>query len=208
MAFKLLPREDSYFTLFVRAADAANRGAIRLQALMSDYHAVPAAVSEIKQIEHEGDRITHETLDKLNRTFITPLEREDIHVLVTSIDDILDSLDSAASRLHLYEIPHPTEEARGLIAVLVDATAAVKDTVAGLANLKEAEAIFKGCEEIKRLENVSDDLLRQALQKLFREEKDPLTVIKWKEIYEKLERGVDMCEKVANVIEAIVLKHS
>ncbi|MGI5861546.1 MAG: DUF47 domain-containing protein [Myxococcales bacterium] len=208
MAFSLLPREDSYFVLFERAADAANRGASRLQQLMDDYSQVAAAVNEIKAIEHEGDRVTHETLDKLNRTFITPLEREDIHILVTSIDDILDSLDSAASRLHLYEILEPTHELRQLISVLVEATAVVKDTVSSLSNLKDPQVIFDKCKEIKRLETQSDEILRVALQRLFREEKDALAVMKWKEIYEKLERALDMCEKVANVVEAIVLKHS
>ncbi len=208
MVLRLLPREDSYFLLFEKVADAALRGAMRLDELMRDFTQVEAAIKAIKDIEHEGDKLTHETLDKLNRTFITPLEREDIHALVTSIDDILDSLDSAANRLYLYEIARPTEEMKTLVSVLVRAAQEVKKAVGELANLADPQTTYRHCVEIRRLENESDDVLRLALKRLFREEKDPLQVIKLKEIYEKLERAVDECEGVANVIEAIVLKHA
>ena len=208
MVLRLLPREDSYFLLFEKVADAALRGAMRLDELMRDFTQVEAAIKAIKDIEHEGDKLTHETLDKLNRTFITPLEREDIHALVTSIDDILDSLDSAANRLYLYEIARPTEEMKTLVSVLVRAAQEVKKAVGELANLADPQTTYRHCMEIRRLENESDDVLRLALKRLFREEKDPLQVIKLKEIYEKLERAVDECEGVANVIEAIVLKHA
>lgn len=208
MAFSLLPREDSYFALFTKAADTANRGAIRLNELMANYVQVSVAMNEIKDIEHQGDKITHEIIDRLNRSFITPLEREDIHALVHSIDDIIDWIDAATVRLHVYEIDQPTEELRSLVAVLARSAAEVKETVAALANLKQADAIFAKCKHIKQLEHQSDEIFRLALQRLFREEKDALQVIKWKEIYEKIEQATDMCERVAKIIEAIVLKHA
>ena len=208
MAFSLLPREDSYFALFTRAADAANRGAIRLNQLMANYVQVASAVNEIKDIEHQGDKIAHEILDKLNRSFITPLEREDIHSLVYSIDDIIDWIDAAAVRLHVYEIREPTEELRALVNCLALSAAEVKETVDALSNLKKADQIFSRCRTIKDFEHQSDEIFRLALQRLFREEKDALQVIKWKEIYEKIEQATDMCERVAKIIEAIVLKHA
>lgn len=208
MAFSLIPREDSYFALFTKAADAANRGAIRLNELMANYAQVSVAVNEIKEIEHQGDKITHEIIDRLNRTFVTPLEREDIHALVHSIDDILDWVDAAAVRLHVYEIQQPTEELRSLVTVLARSAAEVKETVSALSNLKQADQIFAKCKHIKQLEHQSDEIFRLALQRLFREEKDALQVIKWKEIYEKIEQATDMCERVAKIIEAIVLKHA
>ena len=208
MAFSLLPREDNYFALFSKAADAADRGAVRLNALMANYGQVLTAVNEIKDIEHQGDKIAHQILDRLNRSFITPLEREDIHALVYSLDDILDWVDAAAARLHVYEITQPTEELRALVNVLARCTGEVKETVDHLSDLKKADQIFDRCRSIKVLEHQSDEIFRLALQRLFREEKDALQVIKWKEIYEKIEQATDMCERTAKIIEAIVLKHN
>jgi predicted phosphate transport protein (TIGR00153 family) len=166
-------------------------------------------VREMKDLEHECDAITHRTFDKLNLTFITPLEREDIHELASRLDDIVDHIDSTASRLVIYGVKKPTDEAKLLAQVLTRTCIEVQKAVAGLRNLKDPALLSRISVEINRLENESDDILRLALKRLFeRQNGDVLEVIKLKEIYEKLESAVDRCEDVANVIQAVVLRHT
>ena len=150
----------------------------------------------------------HRTFDKLNSTFITPLEREDIHELASRLDDIVDHIDSTASRLVIYGVKKPTDEAKLLAQVLTRTCVEVQKAVAGLRNLKNPELLSRTSVEINRLENESDDILRLALKRLFERPNDVLEVIKLKEIYEKLESAVDRCEDVANVIQSVVLRHT
>ncbi len=209
MAFRLLPRDETFFDLFERAAENSLVGAEALADLCRDFSGVEEKVRHIKELEHEGDRITHETLDRLNRTFVTPLEREDIHRLVSGIDDVLDHIDATANRLYLYEIDRPTDAMKTMADVLVRACQEVKITVGYLRNLRQAAEINQHCIEINRLENECDDLLRQALKHLMKDRKDdPIAVIKWKEIYEKIEIASDKCEDVANAVQAVMLKHA
>ena len=209
MAFHLLPRDDTFFTLFERAAANTLAGAEALAELCRNYERVEEKVRHIKDLEHKGDHITHETLDRLNSTFITPLDREDIHRLVSGIDDVLDHIDATANRLYLYEIDRPTDEMKTMVEVLVRSCVEVQTTVGYLRDLRRAEEINRHCIEINRLENECDDLLRLALKRLLHDHsQNAIAVIKWKEIYEKVESASDRCEDVANAVQAILLKNA
>lgn len=209
MAFTLLPKDTSFFDLFDQLAGKVLDAARKLEEMLERWDNIEVRVREMKDLEHECDAITHRTFDKLNLTFITPLEREDIHELTSRLDDIVDHIDSTASRLFIYGVKKPTDEAKLLAQVLTRTCIEVQKAVAGLRNLKDPELLSRTSVEINRLENESDDILRLALKRLFEQKNgDVLEVIKLKEIYEKLESAVDRCEDVANVIQAVVLRHT
>jgi len=209
MAFTLLPKDTSFFDLFDQLAGKVLDAARALEEMLEQWDRLEVRVREMKDLEHECDAITHRTFDKLNLTFITPLEREDIHELASRLDDIVDHIDSTASRLVIYGVKKPTDEAKLLAQVLTRTCIEVQKAVAGLRNLKDPALLSRLSVEINRLENESDDILRLALKRLFeRQNGDVLEVIKLKEIYEKLESAVDRCEDVANVIQAVVLRHT
>jgi predicted phosphate transport protein (TIGR00153 family) len=159
-------------------------------------------------VEHEADLITHETMEKLNKTFVTPLDREDIHDLISSLDNILDHVEAAADKFSLYRIPEVQPDAILLADILLHAVREVQTTIGQLRNLKGADSVLKHCIEINRLENEGDFAYRSAIAKLFEKGGDPLNVIKWKEVYESIENAIDSCEDVANVIEGVALKNS
>ena len=205
---RLLPRETSFFDFFDSHAALTAEGAREFLSLVSTGANMVAKAKRVKEIEHETDVITHRCVEALHRTFITPIERDDIHRLITRMDDVMDFVEAAAERLVLYEIKEPTIEVRDLADVLVRAMDEVCKAVGGLRNMKNADAIVKACIDVNRLENEGDTILRNAVARLFREEKDPITVIKWKEIYENLENATDRCEDVANIIEGVVLEHA
>ena len=205
----LLPRDTSFFDFFEKHAALTVEGAKEFLALAGDTRDLASRARRIKEIEHETDVITHHCVEALHKTFITPIERDDIHRLISSMDDILDDIEAAAERLWLYEITTPLKEARDLARILRLSTEQLQIAVNGIRNLKrDAPKILAACVEINRLENEGDAILRQALAKLFREQKDALLVIKWKEIYENLENGTDRCEDVANIIEGVILEHA
>lgn len=162
----------------------------------------------IKQLEHDADSITHKTMTELHKTFITPIDREDIHVLIKRLDDILDFMDAAAQRVSLYDIGKAPADLLKMAEINITSCELVKTAVAGLSNLKNSAVINKACVEINRLENEADTTLRAAVAKLFREEQDIRQLIKLKEIYELLETVSDRCEDVANVVESIVIEYS
>jgi predicted phosphate transport protein (TIGR00153 family) len=193
---RLLPREEGFFHLFDKQADNIVVGAKALLRMLEHYTGVPEQVQEIKAIEHNGDEITHAVLTKLNQTFITPFDREDIHELCSRLDDVIDLIDAAASRFVLYRVSTIREGTVDLVKVLVSATEEVATCVHAL----------KFTIEINRCENESDRLCRTLIAQLFDEEKDPVQIIKWKEIFEVIETAVDKCEDVANVIEGVILK--
>jgi len=208
MLRRLLPREEDFFSLFERHAALTVEGAKQFASLVVGDHNVRALAARIKEIEHETDVITHTCVERLHTTFITPIDRDDIHRLITRMDDVMDFIESASERMALYELREMTEEVRDLASVLVRATEAVARAVAGLRDLKRSQTVLDHCIEVNRLENEGDAVLRQGLAKLFREEKDALTVMKWKEIYENLEYATDRCEDVANIIEGVVLENA
>ncbi|HVR84368.1 MAG TPA: DUF47 family protein [Planctomycetota bacterium] len=206
--FSLIPKEMVFFDLFEEAAKNAHQGALALVDLLEDFRGVPEKVKKIKDIEHAGDKITHSTIEKLNQTFITPLDREDIHELICRIDDIIDLIDSAAARMHLYKIDKPTEDAKALAKVLMKATNIIIDLLPKMRNLKLSTSLLQDCIEIHTQENEGDRIEQHALASLFENGHDPIFIIKWKDIYEELESATDRCEDVANVIEGIVLKNA
>jgi uncharacterized protein len=200
---RFLPREEDFFELFVKQAQNIERGARALVELLSHYTGVPEQVQIIKAIEHDGDEITHGILTKLNQTFITPFDREDIHALSSQLDDVIDLIDAAASRFVLYRVVSVKPGTLDLTKILLLASTEVTAAVRALDTPVEALA---HCVEVNRYENESDRLCRTLIAQLFDEEKDPVQIIKWKEIFEVIETAVDKCEDVANVIEGVILK--
>ena len=208
MLEKLMPRSDQFFDDFDKQAGATVEGTRLLRDLLERFEDVAAKVQQIKEVEHQGDEITHHAFERLHKQFITPFDRAEIHRLLSRIDDVLDLADGAAERLHLYEIAEVPHEARELGRVLNESALKMREAVGALREIKRPAAILEACKEINRLENEGDRLLRGGLAKLFKSGADPLTVIKWREIYELLESATDRCEDVANVIEGVVLEHS
>lgn len=204
----ILGRDKTFYELFEKASSNVCKGAQALYDLVHNYpEAIGKKSSHIKAIEHAGDQITHQTIEMVNKTFVTPLDREDIHELITRLDDVLDLMEAAATRLALYKIQSITPEAQAFSDLLIKITDLVHKAICGLRNLKNSKEILKHCIEINTLENEGDQLKYQAMMNLFEQEKDnPINVIKWKEIYEDLETATDYCEDVANVIEGIILK--
>lgn len=205
---KLFPREENFLPQFAKAADVLYEAAKALDALAGDFTDVEVKVARIKHLEHEGDQIAHQTFNLLSRTWITPIDREDIHALAGALDDVLDSIDAVAARILLYKIPAMTPEVKDATSLIVQAGEAIKRAMSRIDDLTHSREILEDCVEINRLENEADALFRIAISRLFETEKDPIAVIKWKEIYTVLEETTDRCEDVANVLEQIVLKSS
>jgi predicted phosphate transport protein (TIGR00153 family) len=172
--------------------------------MLHDFTDARAKAHAIKELEHQADLVTHQIVKKLNTTFVTPLDREDIHALATSLDDVLDYIEAAAERLVVYRIKEPTSASRAMADVIVKTVAAMERAVQCLRTMDAG--FHEHAVEVNRLENNADDLLRDSLAALFDEQGDPIEVIKWKEIYETMEEVSDRCEDVANVIEEIILK--
>lgn len=203
-----LPRQENFFVLFRALSDQIVAGALEFALLLEELPECSGRCASIKDIEHKGDEITHQTVALLHKTFITPLDRDEIHRLITKLDDILDFIDACAQRICLYDIGSSTPEAVALSKIVIQTVEHVRLAVAGLADLKNPEGIQASCVEINRLENEADVVLRAALAKLFREEKDLRQLIKLKEVYELLETVTDRCEDVANIIDGIVLEQA
>jgi predicted phosphate transport protein (TIGR00153 family) len=208
MFSRFMPREEKFFTMFQKSSELMVEGAQELQNLFNDMAHVERHTRRIKDIEHKADEVTHQTIELLHSTFITPLDREDIHQLISKMDDILDFMEAAAQRIHLYDITSAPPYAAELAEICVKSAEAIKAGVAQLEDLKNKKEIQKICIEIHRLENEADALFRSATAKLFREEPDTRQLIKYKEIYEILETTTDRCEDVANIIEGIVLEYA
>ncbi|HVZ88483.1 MAG TPA: DUF47 family protein [Polyangia bacterium] len=205
---RILPHDASFFAHFEQHGKKTVEGCRAFLEMVEKPGALEAQAERVKQIEHECDEITHAVVASLHKTFITPIDRNDIYLLITRMDDIMDLVEAAAERLALYDIPQMTKEVVELARCLVSSAEHVGMAVSSIRDLKRPQAILEHCIEINRLENVADSILRSALARLFREEKDPIAVMKWKEIYETLESATDRCEDVANTIEGVVLENS
>ena len=205
MLFGLIPQEEAFFEQFKKAAHNMIEGSRLLKVMMEDFRSPIEQARLIKDVEHIGDGITHDIALRLNKTFITPIDREDIHDLASALDDILDTTEAIADRFVLYKVPTPTEKAIRLADILYQASVAVGRGV-DLLGLPHPE--MKKCSvQVNSLENEADRVSRDAISALFENETDPIAVIKWKEIYENFEAGTDRCEDVANILERITLKH-
>ncbi len=204
---RLLPREGRFFDFFNEHAGHAVQAAAELKALLADLSELEARRRNIERHEKQADQITHHTMQLLHQTFITPLDRDEIHQLITTMDDVLDLMEDIAQCLFLYDVRAVTPEAQRLAEICVACTEKVRDAVAKLESMDNADAILKLCAEIDRLEADADYVMRSAMAKLFREEPDAKEIIKQKEIYQLLESVTDKCEDIANLIEGIVLEN-
>ena len=202
---RLIPRETKFFDMFSEMARNLSEGARLMKALLEDYREVPTQVARLKDIEHRGDDMTHEILTRLNQTFITPFDREDIHRLTSSIDDVLDFINSASERLVLYKITNPPPAAGVMAAFILEQS---EELSKGVSKLKKNQGVLEHCVEVNRLENEADRVTRQAIAELFEHERDPITLIKIKELLETLEEATDRAEDVADVLESVVLKNT
>jgi predicted phosphate transport protein (TIGR00153 family) len=205
---RLLPHDASFFAHFEHQGKKTVEGCRAFLEMVENPTNLETRAERVKQIEHECDEITHAVVEGLHKTFITPIDRSDIYALITKMDDIMDFVEAAADRLALYEIPTMTKEVGELAHTLVQSAEHVLGAVSSIRDLGKPNGILQHCIEINRLENVADSILRSALARLFKDEKDPIAVIKWKEIYETLESATDRCEDVANIIEGVVLENS
>ncbi len=204
---KIFPKEVDFFEIFDRAALNLTKAANLLVDLMENFDNLEARAKEIYEVEQEGDILTHEIMKKLNKTFLTPIDREDIYALASRLDDVLDLIWGAVDRLSIFKIRESTPDAVKISKDLLMTTEVMHKAIHKLKE-KNYSHVQEYCIEINRLENRIDRDFRDALAKLFDEVSDPILIIKWKEIYEHLENCSDKCEDVANIIEAIVLKHA
>lgn len=200
---RLLPREEKFFTMFADMGRLLIEGARVLGTLLADLKQAPVRAEEIKALEHKADNLTHQIMTKLNQTFVTPFDREDIHSLSSRLDDVLDLIDATAMRIVIYKIQTTPPGVEELGRILV---AQVQEIASALALLPHPDGILRHCIEINRLEDDADRIARASIGMLFEKESDPIALIKQKELYEVLELATDKCEDVANVIETIVLK--
>ena len=202
--FRLIPREEKFYADFIALADELVVGAQLLEALIAPEPPDFAKAEEIRAVEERCDTISHEIFQRLNRTFVTPLDREDIHGLARSLDDVMDAIDASAAVIRRYRIAEVKFGARELARVIGRATVQIRQ---GAAALEQRHGVHVVAVEINRLENEADALHDEALRRLFEEAGDPLLVMKWKEVFDLLEDANDRCEDVANVFEAVVVKH-
>jgi uncharacterized protein len=208
MLSRLMPREGRFFDLFNAHAAQIAAGGRALAQLFNDFGAAADHAAHIDAAEHSADKITHEAIALLHKSFITPIDRDQIHQLITSMDDVLDLIQDTAESIVLYDIRRVSPEAQQLAQICQMTCDRVRAAVGLLANLADPEAILKTCEEIDRLESDADRVMRSAMSRLFREEADVKQLIKLRSIYELLELITDRCEDVANILEGIVLENS
>src|SRR5437763_8191151 len=203
---KLLPREEQYFTLFAQMTSYINDAAKTLVEMLSqrdgDYQEY---VQRIKSIEHACDDLTHSVATRLNQSFITPFDREDIYMMSKALDDVVDLIDGAARAVVMYDIHETTEAAKQLAGIIQHMAVQLNEIVSVL---QKPKGVTERLVELHRLENEGDDVYQRAVGALFHENRDPLEVIKWKDVYEKLEDTIDRSENVANIIEGVIIKHS
>ncbi len=208
MLDKLIPREEKFFELFKDSARLSLEGTKAFRELLDHVDQAEERARHIKDLEGQADEVAHKTVELLHKTFITPLDREDIHRLITRMDDILDRIEGASHRIYMYDFKSATPEAKKLADICVQSVEHVVRAVNSLEDLTYTSGILQDCVDINRLENDADHVLRSAVAKLFKSEMDARELIKHKELYEMLESVTDRCEDVANVIQGIVLEYA
>lgn len=206
--FKLIPSNTKFYDYFERGAEILVTATTRFAEFLDKFEHVERHAEEIKSLEHEADENTHEAMELLHQTFITPLERGDIRRLIETQDDVIDLLDDAARSLVLYEIKEVLPEVKDLTRVLVEAAKSVRAAIGQLRIVKKKNDILQLCIDIRRLENEGDRINHELLARLFKSGMNPFDVLKWKEIIEDIESAIDSCQDVANVLEGIVLENA
>jgi predicted phosphate transport protein (TIGR00153 family) len=202
--FSLFPKQEDFFVLFKKQGGLVRQGCDLLVDMMEHYENIEAKAARLKDVEHQGDLVTHELFEKLNSTFITPIEREDIHDLASTLDDVLDEVESIGARFVLYCVTQPTPEAIQMARLVAKCGIQLEQAVT---HLKDFKNIMTFSIEINRLENEADTISRNVTAKLFSQNHDAIDVVRWKELYGRLEAATDRSEDVANIIESIVLKN-
>ncbi|MDQ3346577.1 MAG: DUF47 family protein [Acidobacteriota bacterium] len=205
MAFRLIPKEERFYDDFVALAEEIRHGAAILEEMLAPERPLWDKADEIKEVEHKCDFLTHEIIQRLHRTFVTPLDREDIFALARSLDDVMDAIDASAAIVRLYQITVVRQDARDLARIIM---ASAEQVVRAMKALERKKGVAEPAVEINRLENEADRLHQNAVRLLFEQEKDPIQIMKWKEILDFLEDATDRCEDVANVLEGVVVKHA
>ena len=206
--FPFIPKEEKFFDLFEDSARNMVKAAQALKEMINTWEVVGGRVAEITELEHKGDTITHQIMAQLNRTFVTPFDREDIALLAHTMDDVTDFIHAAADAMLIYKIDQPSQRSKELADIIVQQVAEVERAVTGLRHRAKLKGIMERCVEINRLENMADRVFRSAMAELFDDTVDITQVIKWREIYEHMESATDRCEDVANVLEGVALKHA
>jgi predicted phosphate transport protein (TIGR00153 family) len=201
---RLIPKEEKFFSDFTALSDRIVSGATLLERMLSSDPPNWDTALQIRQIEQECDSLTHQVIQRLNRTFVTPIDREDIHKLATSLDDVMDAIDAAATVVRRYRISSLRYGARELASLVWQSAMQLRVAVEALEKRKD---VHERAIEVNRLENAADDVLDEALGRLFEEEKNAIAVMKWKEMFDLLEQATDRCEDVANTLESVVVKH-
>ncbi|MDD5422371.1 MAG: DUF47 family protein [Candidatus Omnitrophota bacterium] len=208
MGFNFLPKDYNFFDLFDKQVDCAVEAAGYFKGLASGGVIDESAINKMRELEHQGDDVAHDIIDRLDKTFITPFDREDIHYLAKEIDDIVDMLNTIVSRMKVYRISGVDKYLVKFADVIEESVRAVACAVKGMRKIKHPNFVSRACVEINRLENVGDSMRDEALGELFETSKDPIAVIKWKEIYQEAETVLDVCEDVAHVVESILVKQA
>ena len=206
--FPFIPREEKFFDLFEGSTRNMVKAAQALKEMVNTWDDVEKRVGQITELEHEGDTITHQIMAQLNRTFVTPFDREDIALLANTLDDVTDFIHAAADAMLIYKVDHPSQRAKELADIIVQAAAEVERAFSKLRRRADLKLVFERCVEINRLENMADRVFRSAMAELFSDSTDIASVIKWREIYEHMESATDRCEDVADVLEGVALKHA
>ena len=201
---RIPPKEEKFFEMFLDSAKNIQAAAKLLKEMLESGKNPVRYIKEIKELEHTGDKITHEIINKLNKTFVTPFDREDIYDLSRALDDVLDHIDSAAHRIVIYRISDPGQNAIRLAQIIIECA---EEIVKAIGNLHQINKVYPHCVEINRLENEGDSITRETIASLFQDEQDAITIIKLKDFFEDLELAIDRCEDVANVLEAIAVKN-
>ncbi|MCK9508166.1 MAG: DUF47 family protein [Pigmentiphaga sp.] len=208
MFSRLMPKEAKFFDLFTAHAEIGKQASRELVGLLGDLSKSDVFIENIETLEKRGDKVTHECVDLLHRTFITPMDRDQIHHLISLMDDILDLIEDVAQSISLYDVRNVTPDARALADIIVQCCDRLTILVGRLHDLSDTESILKLCQEIERLESDADRLMRRGMARLFRDEVDTRQLIKLKAVYELLEEVTDKCEDVSNLIEGIVLENA
>ncbi len=208
MIFKLFPKENNFFDLLEKQVSFAIDAAVYFKELAATGNINLGTLGKMQGIEHQGDESAHRIFDQLNKTFITPFDREDIHALAKEIDDIVDMITTIVNRMQVYKLSGPNKNLAEFSIVIHQSVEQVACAVKGLRSVKNYDSIMKSCVEINSLENVGDAMRDKLLAELFEKEKDTITIIKWKEIYEDAETVLDICEDVAHIVQSILVKQA
>ena len=206
--FRMTQREAAFFDVFESASEIAHQSAVILQDLVLRFDDPDASIKALEEKEREGDQQVHAMMDRLNKSFITPIDREDLFLISKDLDNITDAIESTAHLFAMFDVRSMREDAKAFVKLIVEATAELHAVTKEMKNFKKSKELKPKVIEVNRLENEGDKLHRRAVHALFTQEKDALEVMKWREVYEKMEDALDACEHVSNIILGVVMKHA